>query len=107
MDNKDFSTVNLKNSDIKSLKKLYRKGTLPYSEKMDILFKYDFVNYSEYEFDEIGNHIPIKNKIKITDLGESFLLFRRKELFRFYFPTILSICSLIISIVVAVRDFFP
>ena len=103
--NKDFSAVHLKNSDIKLLKKLYRKDTLPYSKKMDVLLKYDFANYSEYEFDEIGNHIPIKNKVEITDLGESFLLFRRKELFRFYFPTVLSICSLIISIVVAVHDF--
>ncbi len=106
MVNEDFSSVHLKNSDIKMLKKLYRKGTLPYSEKMDILLKYDFANYSEYKFDEIGNQIPIKDKIGITDLGKSFLLFRRKELFRFYFPTILSICSLIISIVVAVHDFF-
>lgn len=105
MINKDFSTINLKNSDIKLLKKLYRKDTLPYSKKMDVLLKYDFANYSEYEFDEIGNHIPIKNKVEITDLGESFLFFRRKELFRFYFPTVLSICSLIISIVVAVHDF--
>ncbi len=105
MINKDFSTVHLKISDIKLLKKIYRKDTLPYSKKMDVLLKYGFANYSEYEFDEIGNHIPIKNKVEITDLGESFLLFRRKELFRFYFPTVLSICSLIISIVVAVHDF--
>lgn len=105
MMSKDFSKVQLKRDDIKLLKKL-RKNNLPYSCKINTLLKYGYADYAEYEFDAIGNHIPIKNNVTISELGESFLLYRQKELFRFYFPTILSICSLIISIVVAVHNFF-
>lgn len=95
----DFSNTYLSKKNIKLLKKANHRKQVKYDNKYDELLKSDFINYCKYESDEIGNQIPIKDMIKISEKGKAFLAYIRKDKFRFYFPIVISFISLSVSII--------
>ncbi|MBR4627749.1 MAG: hypothetical protein IKO47_08635 [Ruminococcus sp.] len=99
MGNYDFSNTYLSKKNITLLKKANHKKQLKYDNKYDELLKSNFIYYCKYESDEIGNQIPIKDMIEISEKGKAFLAFMKKDQFRFYFPIVISLISLAVSII--------
>lgn len=99
MINQDFSSTYLSKNNIKLLKKANRRQKIKYNNKYDELLKNSFIDYCDYESDKIGNQIPIKEMIEISEKGKAYLAFYKKDQFRFYLPIVISLISLVISII--------
>lgn len=97
MVNVDFSNVLLNSIEKKLLKKLNHNKSLPYNEKYDSLINHRYANYCSFIQDDIGSQIPVKDKIEITEQGKAFLKWHKQEKFRFWFPVVISVISLVIS----------
>ena len=94
----DFSNYILAKTEIKLLKQIKNGKFTTYNENFRSALNQGFITYCEYEFDEIGNHLPKSDKIMITEQGEAFLKWHKREKFRFWFPVTISLSSLLISI---------
>ncbi len=94
----DFENIILNNKQIKLLKASKRNNII-YNHDCDTLIKYGLVEYSEYTFDEIGNHIPSGNRLSISTMGESYLLYMRKQFNAVFYPILISAIGVIAAIV--------
>ena len=72
----DFSNYILTKSERKLLKKIKRGKVAVYCDY----------------------HIPQGNKIMITELGKAFLKWKKRDNIRFWFPVVISIIALAISV---------
>ena len=94
----DFSNYILTKSELKLLKKIKRGKVAVYNDNFRDALNHGLITYCEYEFDEIGNHLPKSDKIMITEQGEAFLKWNKRDKFRFWFPMTISVVSLLISV---------
>lgn len=86
--------ISLSKAQLRMLKRLSNGVTVKYSEiKKE---KYSALEY----YSLIGFY---QEKYQITEKGKSYLRLTKKETFRFWFPVVISVLALIISVIALVR----
>lgn len=81
----DFSKTFLSRKNIAILKKSNKDKTLKYNPKYDELLKNGFLEYCEYESDNVANQIPNKELIQISEKGIAFLAYIKRIISDFIF----------------------
>jgi len=97
--NANFLNTVLSKQEQKLLKKAYVKATIPYNVNCRSLIKNDMLSFCNFTTDSIGQQIPVEDFLKITEKGIAYIKTLKREKFRFYFPSIISIVSLLTSII--------
>lgn len=94
----DFSCLHLLDGELKLLKRL-KNFPQRYNKKYDRLIREDLACFCEYRSDEIGNQIPIKNKVEITEKGLQYLAYNKEFFIVNKTPIIISIIALVFSVI--------
>lgn len=101
MTNPDFSQIVLERRDLRRLKKL-RKQDIP-GKFNGSLVQHGFA--TEVREMPGPGRIPVPTGIiTIADAGREYLRYRAQDRFRFFWPQLLSVIAIIISIVALIRS---
>ncbi len=89
-----FSELKLSKHEIRILKQIRRKGSIPrnkidHNPKYLFLLKYFLIDYAD----------TMHENYKLSDKAQMYLRYKKNDDFRFWFPNIISVIALIISIV--------
>lgn len=103
----DFSNVYLKPHEKLSLRWIRFIRSAKYKSSLESLLDNRYIDFMEYETDEIGQRFPVGSKIKITEKGIAYLEYCGRSFVKDYLFEIVNFAvavgALVVSIIALVQ----